>query len=101
MSCYIIVFSVFPCQWICCLMCLTVFVNCLVKLFAIFLGQKLSPHLRNCELAHKCLFSSCYFFVWFCILCGRVGKSMQLLCILTLGILCLSVMRMMLVKLNW
>ena len=35
----------------------------------IFVCQKLSPHLGVWELDHRCWLSSCYFFVWFCILC--------------------------------
>ena len=38
MLCYVLVFCALLCQWICfvlCVACLTVFVNCLVKQFAI------------------------------------------------------------------
>ena len=71
---------------------LTVFVNRLVKQFAICLGvvvgfnlllnvmevfsvfvwRKLSPHLGVWELDHRCLLSSCCLLGWFCILCDRV-----------------------------
>ena len=37
--------------------------------------RKLRPHLRAWELDHRCLLSSCCFFVWFCILCGRIRAS--------------------------
>ena len=65
----------------------------------VFVCRKLSPHLIVWELDNRCLLSLCCFFVWFCILCGQVtGKSLQLLCILPFGMLCVSAISMMFVK---
>ena len=65
-----------------CVACLTVFVKCLVNQFAICLGVVALLMLFLCVILHT---------IW-------SGKSMQLLCILPFGMLCLSAIRMMFVK---
>ena len=126
-----------------CVACLPVFVNCLVKQFAIrsgvfailllndcyglvkccwrcsipknvcvvpvipecldapsicivcvFVCRKLSPHLAVSELDHRCLLS------FVCVILHTMfsGKSLQLLCIMPFGMLCLYPTSMMFVK---
>ena len=72
--------------------------KCSFHMFCLcFVCRKLSPHLGVWELDHRCLLSLCYFFEWFCILCLR-ARACKLLCILPLGMFCLSAISMMFVK---
>ena len=63
----------------------------------VFVCPKWSPHLGVWELDHRCLLSLCYFF---CVILHTMSldKSLQLLCILHFGMLCLSAISMMFVK---
>ena len=64
-----------------------------------FVCRKLSPHLGVWELDHRCLIFLCCFFVWFLHTMSLV-KSLQLLCIFPFGMLCLSAISMMFVKIQ-
>ena len=111
------------CMFVLCVACLTVFVNCLVKQFAICLGVFVILLLNVTELLNvvggalldrPCMsevISSFRSFIavsqvfallmlFLCVILHTMysGQSLQLLCIFTIGMLCLSVISMMFVK---
>ena len=65
-------------------------------LFLFFVCRKLSPHLGVCVLDHRCLLFICCF----CVILHTLssGKNLKLLCIFPFGMLCLSAISMMFVK---
>ena len=68
-----------------------------IGFLCVFVCQKLSPHLKVGELDHMCLLSLCCFCVGF-FYTMWLRKSLQLLCILPFGMLCVYVICMMFVK---
>ena len=113
-----------------CVACLTVFVNCVVKQFAMCLGVIAILLLNVMEvfsvcggalLDRPCMFCLCFcmwevissfrslragsqvfalLMLFLCVILHTIysGKSLQLLCILPFGMLCLSAISMMFVK---
>ena len=87
-----------------CVTCLTVFVNCLVKQFAICLGVFVILLLNVMELLSvvAILDRPCMVFhrMFICVILHTMslGKSLQLLCIFSFGMLCLSTISMMFVS---
>ena len=63
----------------------------------VFLCRKLSPHLRSL-IAGSQVFALLMLFLWVILHTMWSGKSLQLLCILPFGMLCLSAISMMFVK---
>ena len=61
----------------------------------VFVCRKLSPHLGVGELDHRCLLM-----LFLCVILHTMssGKSLKLLCIFPFGMLCLSGINMMFVK---
>ena len=64
----------------------------------VFVCRKLSPHLGVSELGHRFMFALLMLFLCMILHTMSSGKSLQLLCIFPFGMLCLSAIIMMFVK---